>query len=96
MEELSDVTKIVSDTISKSRVSEGLCVVYCPHTTAAVTVNENADPDVKSDMLKSPRDIVQNVGFTHSEGKSPAHVKSSYWGCSQTIPVSAGKLVLGA
>jgi secondary thiamine-phosphate synthase enzyme len=94
-EELIDVTRLVGKAVAESRVRDGFCIVYCPHTTAGVTVNENADPDVKADILKSLRDIVRDVGFRHSEGNSPAHVKSSIVGCSTLIPVEDGRLVLG-
>ena len=94
-EELLDVTNLVRKAVSASKAEDGLCLVFCPHTTAAVTVNENADPDVRSDILKSLRDMVKDVGFAHSEGNSPAHVKSSLLGCGQTFIVKDGKLVLG-
>jgi secondary thiamine-phosphate synthase enzyme len=67
-EELVDVTGLVEKAVSESGVRDGVCVVYCRHTTASVTVNENADSDVKSDVLKSLRDIVRDVGFRHAEG----------------------------
>ena len=90
-----DVTGLVSGAVSGSGVKEGFCVVYTPHTTCGLTVNENADPDVKDDILRSLRDIVRDVGFRHSEGNSAAHVKSSLLGCSQTFIVGGGRLVLG-
>ncbi|MBD3388202.1 MAG: YjbQ family protein [Candidatus Altiarchaeales archaeon] len=95
-EGLVDITSEVQEMVSKSGVKDGLCVIYCPHTTAAVTVNEGADPDVQADMIKSLGDIVKDVGFEHSEGNSPAHVKSSLLGCSSTVLVAGGMLKLGA
>jgi secondary thiamine-phosphate synthase enzyme len=94
-EELVDVTEKVEEFVSKSAKKSGICIVYTPHTTAAVTINENADPDVCADILASLNDIVKDVGFRHSEGNSAAHVKSSLLGCSQTVIVESGKLKLG-
>ena len=90
-----DVTGLVSEAVSQSGVCDGVCVVYVPHTTCAVTVNENADPDVQADILASLRSQVGDVGFTHVEGNSAAHVKSSLFGCSQSFLVEGGRLVLG-
>jgi secondary thiamine-phosphate synthase enzyme len=94
-EALVEVTAIVQDALSASGVKDGVCVVYTPHTTCAVTVNENADPDVRKDILRSLDDIVRDVGFDHQEGNSQAHVKSSLLGCSQTFVVENGRLCLG-
>ncbi|MBU0762063.1 MAG: secondary thiamine-phosphate synthase enzyme YjbQ [Candidatus Altiarchaeota archaeon] len=90
-----EVTDWVSKIVEESGVREGLCLVYVPHTTCGLTVNENADPDVVKDILKSLGDIVKDIGFRHSEGNSIAHVKSSLMGCNQTFPVENGKIVLG-
>ena len=94
--QLIDLTPDVSSFVKKSGVSEGVCFVYVPHTTAGVTINENADPDVVSDMIMGLEHIVPSrLGYEHSEGNSPAHIKSSIVGCSERIFVSGGKLVLG-
>ncbi|MFC2162774.1 secondary thiamine-phosphate synthase enzyme YjbQ [Candidatus Altiarchaeota archaeon] len=93
--ELLEVTSLVAKAVSDSGIREGVCVVYCPHTTAGVTINENADPDVKADLLKSLDDIVKDIGFRHCEGNSCAHVKASIMGASQSIPITAGILQLG-
>jgi secondary thiamine-phosphate synthase enzyme len=94
-EEFIDITRRIEGLLEKSGVKNGLCVVYTPHTTAAITINENADPSVAGDMLASLGDIVKDVGFSHIEGNSPAHVKSSLVGCSVTMLVEDGRLKLG-
>jgi secondary thiamine-phosphate synthase enzyme len=95
-DELIDITAQVMQTVSESGVQEGICVVFTPHTTAAVTINENADPDVTSDIIKGLKGIgFERMNFDHSEGNSPAHLKSSLVGCSETIIINKGRLVLG-
>lgn len=94
-EEFMDITGRVESLVGKSGVKNGLCVVYTPHTTAAITINENADPSVVVDVLASLGDIVKDVGFSHVEGNSPAHVKSLLVGCSETVIVEDGRLKLG-
>jgi secondary thiamine-phosphate synthase enzyme len=95
--ELVDITDKIQEIAADSGISEGTVTVYCPHTTAAITINENADPDVVHDILLTLLELVpQNKsGYRHSEGNSDAHVKSSIIGCSKTIPVSSGKMQLG-
>ena len=95
-EEFIDITSRVEDAVKKAGVRDGICVVYTPHTTAAVTINENADSSVVRDMLASLDDIVKDIGFMHVEGNSTAHVKSSLVGCSETIIVEKSRLQLGA
>jgi len=95
-EELVDITVQVAQALASSPMTEGALLVYSPHTTAGVTINEGADPDVKRDMLAHLRQLVpQNSGFHHAEGNSDAHIKTSLMGPSQLIPVSAGRLALG-
>jgi len=95
-EELIDITRTVEEDVSFSGIKEGLCLVYVPHTTAAVTVNEHADPDVRQDILKQLKVLVpKDCDYSHLEGNSDAHIKSSLLGASQTIPVHEGHLVLG-
>lgn len=95
-EDLVDITAQVSQLVSASQVKEGLVHVICQHTTAGITINENADPDVKRDILMALSRIVQDSWpYQHGEGNSPAHLKSSLVGCSATIPISNGRLVLG-
>jgi secondary thiamine-phosphate synthase enzyme len=94
--DLIDVTQEVTEVVRESGVTEGLCLVYVPHTTAAVTINENADPSVVRDLIAKLNDLVpRDDAYTHSEGNSDAHVKSTLVGCSTAIPVQAGRLVLG-
>lgn len=93
-----DITIQVRQDVHESGVREGLCTVYCPHTTAAITINENADPDVQHDLKLALGDIFgrrDRPDFLHAEGNSHAHLKSSLVGASETIPISNGKLVLG-
>lgn len=86
----------VQQTVSESGIQEGCVVIYCPHTTAALTINENADPSVVHDILKTTENLVPpHAGYTHSEGNSDAHIKSSMFGPSLTIPVTGGKIQQG-
>ena len=95
-EGLVDITAEVTEAISESGVNEGICVVYCPHTTAAITINENADPDVKSDFISGFDKVFPEFDtFRHAEGNSDAHIKSSVVGASETIIVTAGRPLLG-
>ena len=94
--ELIDITSQVRDAVSSAGVKEGICMVYVPHTTAAVTINESADPSVKRDILMVLNDMVPwKADYRHAEGNSPAHVKSSLVGASELVAVEDGKLVLG-
>lgn len=91
-----DITRTVAESVGKSGVEEGLCVIHCPHTTAAITVNENADPDVQRDMLLGlAKSYPDRPEFRHMEGNSAAHLKSSALGCTQTLVVEGGRLLLG-
>ncbi len=91
-----DVTHSVQEAVEKSGVREGVCIVYIPHTTAAVTINENADPSVIQDMTTALNRIVPfEDRYRHLEGNSAAHIKSSLVGCSETLLVESGELVLG-
>lgn len=92
---LIDITDKVRECIRESGITEGLATVYSPHTTAAVTINENADPDVASDLIKALNAAVPAVDFDHMEGNSDAHFKTTIVGASQTIPVEGGEPVLG-
>ncbi len=94
--ELIDVTSKIESVLNKENISQGLCVVYCPHTTAALTINENADPCVKNDILNHLEELVpSDKNYTHLEGNSDGHIKASLLGFSRTIIVDKGKLVLG-
>lgn len=91
-----NITKKVSDAVSMSGVTSGVCVVFCPHTTAGITVNENADPDVVHDMLYAlDKTFPDRDEFRHMEGNSAAHLKCSAMGCEKTIIIEDGRLVLG-
>ena len=95
-EELVDITSQVQRLISLSSISTGLCVLYCPHTTAALTINEGADPDVAKDIVKGLAKLVpRDWPFAHMEGNSDAHLKASMIGPSLTVLIEGGKLVLG-
>ena len=94
--ELIDITSQVRDAVSSAGVTEGICMIYVPHTTAAVTINESADPSVKRDILMVLNDVVPwKADYRHAEGNSPAHVKSTLTGASELVAVEDGKLVLG-
>jgi secondary thiamine-phosphate synthase enzyme len=91
-----DITRLVEEAVRKSGVKDGVCWVYVPHTTAAVTINENADPSVSEDILMELNKIVPfQDRYHHSEGNSAAHIKASLIGSSVTIFVESGRLVLG-
>ena len=95
-EGMVNITPEVKEAIKESGVMEGFCVVYCPHTTAAITINENADPDVQVDFLKGMRDAFPDSDkFAHAEGNSDAHLKSSSVGASEFLIVTGGQLLLG-
>lgn len=94
--QLIDITSQVQKVVSESGVKEGICVIFIPHTTAAVTINENADEDVKTDILKEINKVIPfNDGYRHMEGNSAAHIKASLFGFSDQIIIQNGKLLLG-
>lgn len=91
-----NITRQVREAVRESGVRDGICVVYCPHTTAGVTINENADPDVVRDMLFAlEKTFPDRPEFRHMEGNTTAHLKASFMGSSQTVLVENGQLVLG-
>jgi secondary thiamine-phosphate synthase enzyme len=91
-----EITSTVSQVIRASGVTDGICVVYCPHTTAGITINENADPDVVRDMLFAlSKTCPERPEFRHIEGNSSAHVKVSIIGSSVTVIIENGRLLLG-
>ncbi len=94
--EFIDVTGKVNAVVRRSGIKRGACLVNVPHTTAGVTINENADPDVTRDILKELNKVIPfEDGYAHGEGNSAAHIKSSLVGSSVMVPVEAGQLVLG-
>ena len=96
-EDLVEFTGEVSEVVRESGVREGICVLFVRHTTAGLTVNENADPDVPRDMLHCLRTLIpqHGMGFKHGEQNSDAHIKASLVGPSVTVPFADGKLLLG-
>ena len=92
-----DITRQVESIVLQSGVRKGICVIYVPHTTAGVTINENADPTVRKDIISSLEKLVpwREPFYEHAEGNSAAHIKSSLIGCNQTVIVQEGKLLLG-
>lgn len=95
-QELVDITPQIRRLAEEHGGQKKLCVVYVPHTTAAVTVNENADPDVKRDIIYGLNQMVPaNLDYRHGEGNSPAHIKASLMGSSQTLLLENGKIALG-
>jgi secondary thiamine-phosphate synthase enzyme len=91
-----DLTQEIQNAVEKSGVNIGLCVVYCPHTTAAVTINENADSSVQTDIVgKLSKLVPEGEGYSHAEGNSDSHIKSAIIGNSRIVLVQGKKLVLG-
>lgn len=95
--ELVDITGEISGAVSKSRVKDGICFVFCPHTTAGLTINENADPSVRKDIINALNKIVPaNDNYAHTEGNADSHIKSSLLGSSLTIFIEDDRLCLGS
>ncbi len=95
-QQLHDITVKVKEAILQSGINDGICVVYCPHTTAGITINENADPDVVKDILLGlDKAFPENENFRHFEGNSTAHLKASCVGPSVTVIVKKNKPILG-
>ena len=95
-DEFIDITYLVDQALKESSLKEGIVVVFCPHTTAGITINENTDPNVGRDMLVTFDKTIPKVGdYKHSEGNSHAHIKASLIGSSTTIIVENGRLMLG-
>ena len=94
--EFIDITRQVQEIITSSGFDNGICLVCIPHTTAGITINENADPDVKSDIVAMLENVIPwRSGYRHSEGNSAAHIKASIMGFSVSLPVENGRLILG-
>ncbi len=94
--EFVEITDLVQRAVAESGVSDGICFIYCPHTTAGLTINENADPSVAFDILTSLDSLVpQGRGWTHAEGNAPAHIKASLMGSSLQVAFEDGRLRLG-
>ena len=96
VQQFVNITGQVRKAVSDSGVSDGEVLIYCPHTTAAITINEAADPDVVRDIISTLEKVIPIRGdYHHMEGNSHAHIKSSILGCSERVIVSGGQLVLG-
>ncbi|MCF6094004.1 secondary thiamine-phosphate synthase enzyme YjbQ [Microaerobacter geothermalis] len=96
-DEMIEITNQVKEIVYRVEVEEGLAIVYCPHTTAGITINENADPDVVHDLLMRWDEIFpwKHEKYRHFEGNSAAHMKASMVGSSQTVLIQKGRLLLG-
>lgn len=94
--EMIDITRAVSSVVREQNVENGICYVFVPHTTAAVTINENADPDVPRDIIMELDKVIPlHDNYRHMEGNSAAHIKTSLIGSSETVFVEKGNLLLG-
>ena len=94
--EFQEITSKVREMVRDSGIKSGICVVYVPHTTAGVMINEHADPDIVSDILHQLEEIAPRQGkYKHTEGNAAAHIKSALIGTSVTLPVNYGELALG-
>lgn len=96
-DDMIDITRTVAAAIAKAGVEEGIAVVYCPHTTAGITIQENADPDVKHDILMRLDEVYpwEHPRYRHAEGNTASHLKALTAGASQTVIISGGRLLLG-
>jgi len=95
--QMIDITDQIAAIVRSAKVKTGEVLVFCPHTTAAITINENADPDVQHDILLTLDEMYpqHRPGYRHAEGNSDAHIKSSLVGCSERIPITKKSLMLG-
>jgi len=96
--ELIDITSKVREIVNKSKIKQGICFLYIPHATAAITINENADPNIQTDIIKAINKIVpEQDNYLHDsiDNNAAAHIKSTLIGVSKTIPISNGELQLG-
>jgi secondary thiamine-phosphate synthase enzyme len=94
--DLLDITSDIQNIVTKSKVKEGVCLIFCPHTTAGLTINENADPSVRRDIINTLNQLVPaGAGYSHSEGNADSHIKSSLLSSSLTVFVEQGQLAFG-
>lgn len=94
--EMKDITSDVQARVSKTQIQSGICMIYVPHTTAGITINEGADPDVCTDIISKLNEMVPpNAGYRHMEGNADSHIKASLMGSSVLVMVESGHLVLG-
>ena len=95
-EQFVDITRQVKEAVDALGLADGVAIIYCPHTTAGITINENADPDVVTDLLAGLERLApRHAGWRHAEGNSDGHLKASLIGSSATVPISGGHLALG-
>ena len=96
-EQMVDITAAIQNIISQSDISDGIAHVYCPHTTAAITVNENYDPSVQHDITGTLAGLIpRSAGYLHSEGNSDAHIKAALMGSSRSLFIEGGKISFGS
>jgi secondary thiamine-phosphate synthase enzyme len=94
--ELIDITEKIQKVVAESKIKEGVCFLFCPHTTAGLTINENYDPSVRYDIEKTLSSIIpEDKNYSHTEGNADSHIKSSLFGCSLVIFIEKGRLSLG-
>jgi secondary thiamine-phosphate synthase enzyme len=96
-DEMIDITRLVSGLLKQETIEDGIAVIYCPHTTAGIAINENADPDVKRDVLMRLDEVFpwEHPQYRHAEGNTAAHLKAITTGTSQTVLIAGGRLILG-
>jgi len=95
-EEMIDITREIQNAINQEKMMDGYLIIYVPHTTAGITINEGADPSVQQDIIKTLQQLIpEKNNYDHEEGNSDAHIKASLLGSSVTLLVNKGKLVLG-
>jgi secondary thiamine-phosphate synthase enzyme len=94
--ELIDITEDVQGIVTKSKVEDGICFLFCPHTTAGLTINENADPQVRRDIINALSKLVpEDAPYSHTEGNADSHIKSSLFGSSLIVFIEDGRLAFG-
>ena len=94
--ELVEITDEIENIVTKSKVKDGICLVFCPHTTAGLTINENADPSVRKDIINTLNKLIPAGGdYSHTEGNADSHIKSSLFGSSLTVFIENGHLAFG-
>jgi secondary thiamine-phosphate synthase enzyme len=94
--DLIDITDQIQNIVAKSKVKDGICFLFCPHTTAGLTINENADPSVRQDITNALNKLIpEGAGYMHAEGNADSHIKSSLFGSSLTIFIEDGQLAFG-
>lgn len=94
--ELVDLTAQIQKVVAESGVQEGICHIFAPHTTAGLTLNENWDPTVRSDLVQALQAMVPDISYRHSEGNAPSHLRATLVGAHATLFVSRGRLMLGS